>query len=219
MRDVPLTRAVEEELLWDPRIDSDKIAAGADAEGVVTLRGTVPSFRQKRVAAEATAGLAGVTRVVNELEVRILDAHRRLDSSLRADVLQALMLDSLVPDTVDADVRDGVVTLTGSATWQYERDEAETVTMNVLGVTGMKDEIVLDGPRPDAFAIKDAIKRAFGRAAVLDAENLVVETINDGVTLSGTVKSMAEHDAALRVAWAAPGVRSVQDQIVVAATA
>ena len=36
------------------------------------------------------------------------------------------MLDSGVPMTVDAKVRDGIVTLTGTAPWQYQRDEAES---------------------------------------------------------------------------------------------
>ena len=36
------------------------------------------------------------------------------------------MLDSLVPKTVDAKVEDGFVTLTGTADWQYQRDEADS---------------------------------------------------------------------------------------------
>ena len=36
-----------------------------------------------------------------------------------------MALDSLVPATIDADVTDGYVTLTGKAEWQYQRDEAD----------------------------------------------------------------------------------------------
>jgi len=42
--------------------------------------------------------------------VRLLNANRRDDADLRGAVLQALMLDALVPSTVDATVRDGLVT-------------------------------------------------------------------------------------------------------------
>jgi osmotically-inducible protein OsmY len=35
------------------------------------------------------------------------------------------------------------------------------------------------------------------------------------VTLSGHVDSWVEHDAAVNAAWAAPGVRTVEDAIVV----
>ncbi len=92
-----------------------------------TLRGTVGSFREKRKAEKAATRVYGVTEVSNELQVQMqmLD-RRRDDADLRGDVLQALMLDSGVPMTVDAKVRDGIVTLTGTAPWQYQRDEAES---------------------------------------------------------------------------------------------
>ena len=43
-----------QELFWDPKVDSGAIAATA-ADGVVTLRGTVGSFREKREAARPCA--------------------------------------------------------------------------------------------------------------------------------------------------------------------
>ena len=44
-----LERQVSDELLWDPKIDNSAIAVSAN-DGVVSLRGTVASFRQKREA-------------------------------------------------------------------------------------------------------------------------------------------------------------------------
>ena len=43
------------------------------------------------------------------------------------------MLDGLVPATVDAKVEDGFVNLTGTADWQYQRDEADLVASNIVG--------------------------------------------------------------------------------------
>jgi osmotically-inducible protein OsmY len=127
---------VTDELFWDPKIDSEGIAVSAD-DGAVTLRGTVGSFRQKREAKRAAERVYGVINVNNNLDVRVLTEQRREDSELRGDVLQALMLDAVVPTTVDATVKDGMVTLTGTAQWQYQRDEAEFVAANVLGVIGI----------------------------------------------------------------------------------
>ena len=45
----------------------------------------------------------------------------RADADVHRDVLHALLLDRLVPMTVDAQVRDGVVTLTGTVGSQRER--------------------------------------------------------------------------------------------------
>jgi osmotically-inducible protein OsmY len=112
-------------------VDSRAIAVSAD-DGSITLRGRVGSFREKREAEKAAARVYGVTEISNELQV--LNGSRRDDADLRGDVLQALMLDSLVPKTVDAKVRGCFVTLTGTAEWQYQRDEAEFLTASVPGV-------------------------------------------------------------------------------------
>ncbi len=70
-------------------------------------------------------------------------AGQRNDIEVRRDVLRALILDSLVPLTVDAQVRDGIVTLTGTATWHHERDDAMFLVACVPGVLGILDEITL----------------------------------------------------------------------------
>jgi osmotically-inducible protein OsmY len=112
-------------------------------DGVVTLAGMVGSVRQKREAGKAAERVHGVVLVNNELDVWIRTEHRREDADLRRDVLQALALDDEVPATVDVRVDDGFVTLVGTARWQHERDEAEFVAGNVLGVTGVDDAIDL----------------------------------------------------------------------------
>src|SRR5262245_2449307 len=119
-------------------------------DGIVTLAGTVGSLRQKREAKKAAERVHGVILVNNELDVRVRTDHRREDADLRRDVLQALALDAQVPATVDARVNDGFVTLTGTARWQHEREEAEFVAGNVLGVTGVDDAIELASPAPAA---------------------------------------------------------------------
>ena len=205
---------VAAELSWDPKLDSKAIAVSAD-DGAVTLRGTVGSFREKREAGKAAARVYGVTEVSNELQVRMLDSSRRDDADLRGDVLQALMLDSLVPMTVDAKVRDGVVTLTGTAQWQYQRDEAEFLTASVPGVSGIDNDITLIST-PDGRDIKNDISDAFRRSARLDADELSADTPSYGtVILAGAVSSWAEHDEAVAAAWSAPGVTEVDDRIVV----
>ena len=206
---------VTDELLWDPKLDSAAIAASAD-DGVVTLRGTVGSFTQKREAKQDAERVYGVETVNNELQVRILDAHRRDDADLRGAVLQAFTLDSLVPSTIDAKVMDGWVTLTGTANWQFERDEAEFIASNILGVVAVDSEIELVAPGPRAGDVKHSIKKAMERNARLDADGVSVESSNGQVTLKGTVSSWAEHDDAVDAAWAAPGVTRVTDRILVA---
>ena len=214
MTDEQLQADVVAELFWDPRVGSKAIAVSADA-GTVTLHGTVDSFREVREAGKAACRVYGVTRVCNELDVRLLDDSKRDDAELRGDVLQALMLDSLIPTTVDVRARNGSVTLSGTADWQYQRDEAEVLAASVPGVYALQNHIRLT-PAPDTGEVKKDISEAFRRNASLDAERLSVQTTSYGrVALVGTVSSWAEHDEALAAAWSAPGVTEVDDQILV----
>jgi osmotically-inducible protein OsmY len=215
MSNAELESNVADELYWDPKVDGAAIAVSAQ-DGVVTLRGTVGTFREKREAQQDAEKVHGVKKVDNELEVRVLDEDRREDAELRGAVLQALVLDSLVPATIDAKVDNGSVTLTGKANWQYERKEAEFIASNILGVVDVdnKIELVPHGPTPEN--VERRIMDAMERSARLDAESVSVKSEDGTVTLRGTVSSWADHDAAVAAAWAAPGVTRVKDRILVA---
>ena len=208
-----LQRTVTEELIWDPKVDSNAIAVTAE-EGVVTLSGTVGSLREKREAKKDAERVYGVKHVDNKLEVQI--GENRANADLRGDVLHALTLNALIPTTIGADVYDGFVTLTGTANWQYQREEAESVASNVRGVISVTDEVRLTAPGPSAHDVQHSIKKAMERNAKLDAESVSVESENGTVTLRGTVSSWADHDQAVDAAWAAPGVTRVKDHILVA---
>src|SRR5262249_9573815 len=128
------------------------------ANGVVTLRGTVGSFREKREAESAVKRVYGTKSVDNQLQVKLLNEDRRADADLRGAVLQALTLDSLVPSTIDAKADDGNVLLTGTAKHQYQRDEAEYVAGNVKGVISVQDDVELSVETPKPQDVQHAIK-------------------------------------------------------------
>jgi osmotically-inducible protein OsmY len=212
MTSAELQRNVADELSWDPKIDSKAIAVSVE-DGIVTLRGTVGSLRQKREAKTAAGRVRGVIYVNDDLEVRILTEQRREDADVRGDVLRALQLDSRVPAGVDATVKDGFVTLTGGVDWQYQRNEANFVAANVPGVTGVNDQIHLIRPTPNTEDAEHSIGRAFTRDARLDANNLTVAISNGTATLTGTVRSWSDRDAAVAAAWSAPGITAVIDSL------
>lgn len=205
---------VNDELFWDPKVDSAAIAVSAD-DGTVTLRGTVGSLREKREARKAAQRVFGVNSVDNQLKVRLLGGQGRSDSELRGFVLQALMLDSLVPATVDAKVSDGFVTLTGTVSWQFQRDEADLVASSIAGLLDVFNEIEITPPAPSAADTQESIKKAFKRNAAVDADELQISTRDGAVTVKGAVRSWAEHDEAIAAAWAAPGVTSVSDELTI----
>jgi osmotically-inducible protein OsmY len=211
MTDDQLQLDVAAELHWDPKVDSTAIAVSASG-GAITLRGTVASLREKAEARKAAERVYGVITVNDELEVRILDSDRRDDTELCGDVLHALILDGLIPTTLTVRVTGGLVILTGTVSWQYQRDEAAFVAANVPGVVGVEDRIKLI-TAPSGPDIENGICAAFARSARLDAGRLSVSAFQGAVILSGVVRSWPEHDEAIASAWAAPGVTEVHDNI------
>lgn len=212
MTDDELRRQVAAELSWDPQLDGVVIEVSADG-GVVTLHGTVASLRQKRAGSKAAVRVRGVIRVANELRVLIPVSDQRDDEDLRGDVLEALMLDSSVPMTVDAVAQDGLVILTGTTRWHYQRQEAESRAADVTGVTGVDNAVTLT-EAAEAGDARDAIKAALWRDAVVEADGLSVETFPGGlVVVSGMVRSWAAHDHVMAAAWSAPGIIRVDDHV------
>jgi osmotically-inducible protein OsmY len=209
-----LVADVTDELFWDTKVEEGAVAVSAD-DGKVTLRGTIGNLQEKRQAVKVAERVFGVVSVDNELRVKLTSDEKRADPDLRGDLLQALMLDNIVPSSVDVQVSDGVVTLTGTADWQYQRDEAQFIASTIAGTLDVFDEIELTYPNPQSGDVKDSIRSAFKRNDAVDASDLRVSTANGSVTLEGTVGSWAEHDEAILAAWAAPGVSTVHDALTV----
>jgi osmotically-inducible protein OsmY len=141
--DRPLADAVIASLSHDPRIPNAAEIAVSARRGVVTLRGTVESFSQRRAAAEDVRKLEGAYEVENQLKVALRGGRdRRSDHEIRGAALQALMWDAEVPArAIDVEVHDGWVTLTGDVKHQYQSDAAYEDVARLHGVTDVTNEI------------------------------------------------------------------------------
>jgi osmotically-inducible protein OsmY len=212
MSDEQLQRDVNDAIFYDPKVDSVAIVSAVEGS-VVTLRGTVGSLREKLEAENDVQHVAGVTGVHNDLVVTPLDAATRDDADLRGAVLQALVLNSGVPSTIDAKVADSWVTLSGTASWQHQRDEAVSVVSKMEAVKGVTNDIQLVTTEPIAPDVKQSIVDALQRNARVDAKGINVEIDGTTVVLSGTATSLAERLEAAAAAWASPGVTEVVNNI------
>ena len=73
------------------------------------------------------------------------------DADVQRQVLRALLLDTRVPLTVDARVRAGIATLSGSVASEWERGHARSSVSSVPGVLGIADQLSVlhrSGTRP-----------------------------------------------------------------------
>lgn len=200
---------VEQELRWDPRIQSEKIGVTVKAE-VVQLDGQVNSFFEKWAAEDAALRVSSVHSVANEIKVDMLDSNKRSDADI-AQVAQTHLGWSLsVPSTVKTSVSDGCVTLQGEVEWQFQKAEAERIVRPMRGVKMLINNIVVR-PEVEAAVLKEGIVNAFGRSAALQAKNIQVDVSGSRVTLRGHVHSWLERVEAHRVVWADPAVSDCVD--------
>ena len=211
--DLEVRQDVERELAWDPRIDAANIAVAAK-QGVVTLTGQVRNFIEKWEAEDAAKRVVGVIGIANDLEVTLVGPAVS-DTDLAQRVSMALQWNAAVPaDAIKAVVSDGWVTLEGSVQWYHQKAAAEDAVRSLHGVRGVTNLISIDNP-VDPQDLSGRISEALTRNAHIDARNVTVRAEGHTVVLEGSVRSWAEREEAEKAAWAAPGVTSVVDQIVV----
>jgi osmotically-inducible protein OsmY len=206
--------AVERELGYDPLVDDSDISV-KNINGDVALNGTVPSYPQYLGAAAAARRVAGVKKLQNHLEVVLPTETYRDDAALTTAANNALTLNITVPDGVEATAKNGNLTLTGIVSYGTERTAAEQAVTYLTGVRNVRDDIEIStdaDPIDVTLNVQDALDRY---ALVLDDSDVDVDTIGNTVTLTGHVRTWAEHDAVIDAAWMAVGVYDVTDDLYV----
>lgn len=204
--------AVKAELDFDPFVDPTNIII-KNLNGDVALNGTVPSYAQYLVAAAASRRVSGVTSVHNHLEVVLPGGHFRDDATLTNAANYALDSSVMVPDSVEATAIDGNIWLTGTVSCGSQRTAAESAVAGLTGVRNITDDIHVRS-YAEITDVSNLVLGALNRNALISDDSDVTVDASDGtVTLSGHVRTWAEHDAVLDAAWMGLGVSSVRDQL------
>lgn len=181
----------------------------------MALNGTVPSFPQYLEAAAAARRVSGVKNVHNHLEVVLPPGDYRDDATLTTMGNNALTLNIAVPGGIEATAENGNLTLTGTVSYGAERTAAEDAVAGLTGVRNLSDDIEISNdadPVDVTVYVQDALDRY---ALILDDSDVTVDTDGNTVTLSGHVRTWAEHDAVVDAAWMAVGVYDVRDNLYV----
>ena len=204
--------AVEKELGFDPGVDATHIAV-RNIVGDVTLTGTVPSYPQYLEAAVAARRVDGVTGVGNQLEVVLPEGDYRDDVKLATAANNALAQNVTVPDSVEATAEDGDIILTGTVSYGTERTAAEAAVAGLAGVRNVINDIEISydiDPVDVDLHVQEALDRS---AAVPDGSDVNADTKDGVITLTGHVRTWAEHDAVIGAALMALGVVDIRDEL------
>jgi osmotically-inducible protein OsmY len=131
--------------------------------------------------------------------------------------LRILAWDLEVPDDrIQVKVERGLVTLTGTVNYHFQRAAAEADIRKLGGVREVQNRIVVEPPpgyEVDPGLVCQKIESALRRSAELQADQIDVSVDGREVTLRGRVKTWWERSVAENAAWAAPGVSRVRDEI------
>ena len=209
-----IREAVEAELKFDPLVDDADVHV-MNMNGDVALNGTVPSYPQYLEAAAAAQRVSGVKNVHNHLEVVLPDADFRDDVMLATAANNALTLNVTVPDGVEATAQDGNLTLNGTVGYGAERAAAELAVAGLTGVRNVRDDIEISYDA-NPVDVDLHVQEALGRSALVPDDSDVKVAANGSIiTLTGHVRTWAEHDAVVDAAWMARGVIDVRDDLVI----
>jgi osmotically-inducible protein OsmY len=214
MTDRDLQEQVQKALDWEPSVDAADIGVSVE-NGIVTLRGDVKTYWEKAAAERVALAVYGVKAVADDVNVRLGDGQKRTDTDVAQAAVSALRWNAVVPDErISVAVSDGWVTLKGKVDWEYQRVAAAHAVRDLTGVRGVTNSIGIES-HVSASDVKSQIEAALKRSAEVDARRINVGVSESKVTLSGNVHSWFERDEARRAAWAAPGVKEVDDRIAV----
>jgi osmotically-inducible protein OsmY len=124
---------------WNWDIPKDKIKAKVE-KGWVTLSGEVDFNYQREAVEDLVKNHSGITGVTDNITIEESE-----DQVEEKDIEKALRRNWFIDDSnIEVHVSKHDVTLTGSVESWFERDKAEQIAWNALGVWNVNNQLVVD---------------------------------------------------------------------------
>ena len=195
-------------------------------DGVVTLKGTVAESSHKSLAEDTVESLPGVKSVDNQLKVKGENHAEHSDGWVGVKVKTALLFHRNVRATkTDVNVKDGIVTLSGEANSQAQKELTTEYAKDVEGVKDVKNQMTVAknpnkpdrtiGEKIDDASITAQVKSSLMSRRSTSALKTKVETTDGVVTVSGIAKNSAEKDLVTKFAEDIDGVKSVVNNMTI----
>lgn len=194
-------------------------------DGIVTLTGTVQDKDDKALAADTVENLPGVTAVKNDIVVKDA-APEHSDAWIAFKIRSRLLVKANVSaaSTVVV-VKDGAVTLTGTADNLAQKELTGVYAKEIEWVKSVQNDIVVKetsatekttmGEKIDDASITSQVKFALLGHKSTSALKTKVTTNEGVVVITGEASSEAEKTLAGKLASDIRGVRSVDNRMTV----
>jgi osmotically-inducible protein OsmY len=210
--DAQLQQDVLAQIKQNPLLTAAAIGVAVN-KGVVTLSGLVDNYLKKTEAEKEVQQVAGVMAIAEDIQVGPAPDTKKSDTELALAVVKVLQgYASLAEEEIKVKVEEGVVTLTGEVEWRYQREAAKDAVAPLAGIRFIVNGIQLK-PKVTSQGLQEKIEAAFHRSATLDAHKIQVDIKGNKAVLKGQVRSFAEREDAEKVAWSAPGILYVDNQL------
>lgn len=199
---------------WEPLLQAAEIGVMA-IDGAVTLTGSVNTYAKKAEAEQAARNVTGVKTVVENIHVVCDAADKRTDAQIIMAIVDAFKWHWDIPtEKISVIVENGWVFLTGELEWNYQKEAAKSAISNLIGITGITNNISITNSSKDIIELKD-IEMAIERNGTINNKDIIIDIFDSVVTLRGHVDSWHQKSEAGRIAWNAPGVKQVQNDLYV----
>jgi osmotically-inducible protein OsmY len=201
----------------------DKVTVKSN-EGIVTLTGIVADKDLKNLAEDTVSNLPGVLRVDNKITLDpALKEHS--DGWIAFKLRYQLLVHANVSySDTKVDVKDGVVTLTGTVENLAQKELTGEYAKDIDGVKSVKNELVINASaaKPDTIgqSIDDAsitsqVKYALFTHKSTSALKTKVATTDGVVVITGVAANDAEKSLVGKLASSIRGVKSVDNNMTV----
>jgi len=198
--------------------------------GAVTLTGTVAESSHKSLAQDTVESLPGVKSVDNQLKVKGESHAEHSDGWVGTKVRTTLLFHRNVSATkTDVNVADGIVTLSGEASSQAQKELTTEYAKDVEGVKEVKNEMTIAktpakpdqtiGEQIDDASITAQVKSSLVSHRSTSAVQTKVETADGVVTVSGIAKNAAEKSLVTKLVTDINGVTRVINNMTIAVAA
>jgi hyperosmotically inducible protein len=192
-------------------------------DGIVTLTGTVQDKDDRDLAEDTVENLPGVTHVKNEITIAPTYPEHS-DAWIGLKVRGRLLVKGNVSATATAvTVKDGVVTLTGTADNAAQKELTGMYAQEIDFVKSVENNLVVKsqpaaqsvGEKIDDASITSQLKFALLRHKATSAVKTKVVTTDGKVVVTGDAASAAEKSLVTKLAEDVRGVKSVTNNMVV----